>query len=142
MTTRPATLKQLSCDWCGRDGASNKLSTLGGEIACKRGFGCARRLPHEERPSQRAREPGSTGPLHATEYLLEGHWYTVRELADVASVSRTVVEHRIKRCWPMADVVAPLQRIGAKKRYANKLQAHRVLHERRKSLTVLSGCAQ
>ena len=74
----PARLKQLSCDWCDRQGVTTRLSTHGGEIACARGFGCAQRLPHERRPYNRKRASGQAGPTPRFEFLLEGFWYTTR----------------------------------------------------------------
>ena len=68
-------------------------------LVCSRGFGCARRRPEHERKRGGHRE-----------FLLDGHWYTIGELAALASQSRQTIHSRIKHGWPMEAVIGGFEK--------------------------------
>ena len=61
------------------------------------------------------------------------HGVTTRELADIAGVRKDVMDFRIRKNWPMAEVV-DRQKVGREQSYENKLRATSLLWKRRRDV--------
>lgn len=95
------TLSSCACAYCGAKGdASKRTRNLrydlrDREVVCARGYGCARQRPGDARRNGRKRE-----------YRLEGHWYSIADLAALAGVPTPVMRMRLTKLkWDVAVAV-------------------------------------
>lgn len=98
-------LRELACAWCGatvppgQTGNPLAIDIPSGEVACRRGYGCARQRPENVRT-----RGGAEG---LAEYQHDGHWYTARELADAHEQPADRVRLRLLAGWTTQDAVGP-----------------------------------
>lgn len=99
--SRKITLASCACAYCGaRWLGSQKQRNLRydvteREVVCARGYGCAAQTVGHSRVRD--------GIL---EFLLEGYWYTIGQLADLAGKPPSVIRMRLtKRKWTPRDAV-------------------------------------
>lgn len=96
-----------ACEYCGlrwERGTVGKLlrfDMADDAIVCERGFGCARRRPEHERVMVKR-------GIERRQYLLDGHWYSETQLADLAELSRQCVGKRLEAGWTVADALLPV----------------------------------
>lgn len=95
------TLSSCACAYCGAKGdASKRTRNLrydlrDREVVCARGYGCARQRPGDARRNGRRHE-----------YRLEGHWYSISDLAALAGVPTPVMRMRLTKLkWDVAVAV-------------------------------------
>lgn len=95
--------ERLQCAWCGADwwdGA--ELDVVDNAVACMRGRGCARRPDSHAR---RVHAPTIAGHRWRREYLLDGYWYSLQQLGDLAGIGRMSVLARLNAGWTVRDAI-------------------------------------
>lgn len=98
------------CEYCGAKwtaesrGKPLTYDFADDAISCTRGYGCARRRPEHERRGPRS---STRAQLVVRQYLLDGHWYTVEELAALAGVPRARMAARLDLGWHVAEAISP-----------------------------------